>query len=74
MLDMGIYDMSSVDVCKELKALLGKNSKIIMITGNLQASDVGESQEAGADDFIIKTFEYELLTKAIEKLIKSVTP
>ncbi|HBR14361.1 MAG TPA: type IV pili twitching motility protein PilT [Candidatus Omnitrophica bacterium] len=73
-LDMGIYDMSSVDVCKELKALLGKNSKIIMITGNLQASDVGESQEAGADDFIIKTFEYELLTKAIEKLIKSVTP
>ncbi len=65
--DMGYAFMTNLDFCRMLKAIPRK-FKFIMIAETLQANDEATANTAGADKFVVKTNECELLIKAITVL------
>jgi twitching motility protein PilT len=71
--DMGYAFMTNVDFCRALKAL-PKKFKLIMIAETLQGNDEATASAAGADKFVVKTNECELLIKAITALDFSDAP
>jgi twitching motility protein PilT len=59
---------STVDFCKEIKAL-NFNPKLILATETVQSSDTAEAaQRIGDDSLVVKTNDCELLIKVITKL------
>ena len=66
-LDMNYEHMPTFNFCREIK-MLPHHPRIIMIAETLQSNDAATSQSAGADGFVVKTNECELLIKAITKL------
>jgi ActR/RegA family two-component response regulator len=59
---------STVDFCKEIKAL-NFNPKLILTTETIQSTETAEAaQKVGADGLVVKTNDCELLIKAITKL------
>lgn len=66
-LDMNYEFMPSMNFCRQIKNL-PHNPRVIMITETLLANDAATAQKAGADGFVVKTNECELLIKAITKL------
>lgn len=67
-LDTYFPDIDSFDLCRQIKANPKLNTKVIMVTGNLQPTDLEDAKTAGADDFVVKTFQYDLLRKTLEQL------
>ena len=59
---------SHLEVCKIIKKQFGSKVTIIMTTNNLKVDTVKEVQDAGADNLVIKTKQFELLLKALRKL------
>lgn len=57
------------EVCRELKANEGVNSKIIILTGQLQAYDQQRAIDAGADGYCLKLAEP--IISAVLKLSQS---
>lgn len=66
--DMGYEFMPNLEFCRQIKAVLSPQTKLIMIAEMLQGNDEATSKAAGADGFVVKTNECELLIKAITKL------
>ena len=71
-LDLMLPKMDGYKVC----ALLKKDSRysgipIILFTARAQESDIKMGEEVGADAYIIKPFDYKLLLKKIEELLKA---
>lgn len=66
--DMGYEFLPNLEFCRLIKSVLKPNSKLIMIAEMLQGNDEATSKAAGADAFVVKTNECELLIKAITKL------
>jgi len=65
------YDLDSFDLCKQIKLTANKN-KLIVITSNLKPKDPENAKQAGADEFVIKTTNYELLNKALDRLQQAI--
>ena len=56
------------DVCREIKAIEGLNSKIIVITGHLEAVDATKARKSGADELLEKTVEFKNIHDTIQRL------
>ncbi|MBP9853578.1 MAG: PilT/PilU family type 4a pilus ATPase [Candidatus Omnitrophica bacterium] len=67
---LGAYlkDMNGFDACKKIKDMKDVQSKIILISSSYQPSYSVDAQNAGANDFVVKTQDYHLLIDAINKL------
>ena len=63
-----LKDMDGFDFCRRLKTSGDINLKVIMISPSFQASYATEAADAGANDFVVKTQDYRLLTDAIDKV------
>ncbi len=71
MLDVMMPEMSGFDVCEKLKVdEKYKNIPIIMLTAKFQPADIEFSKALGADAYITKPFELEVLLDMIRKLLK----
>lgn len=66
--DMGYEFMPNLEFCRQIKSVLNPQSKLIMIAEMLQGNDEATSKAAGADAFVVKTNDCELLIKIITKL------
>lgn len=66
-LDMGYEFMSTFDYCREIKNLECK-PKLILIAETLQSTDATTAKNVGAEGFVVKTNDCELLIKAMTKL------
>ncbi len=66
-LDIGLPDMSGLEVLKQIKDK-GLSCKIIMLSAKEELSTKVKALDAGADDYLVKPFEYEELTARIRVL------
>jgi len=70
-LDVTMPGISGFDVCIKLKTDEGlKDMPIIMVTAKFQPNDVEFGKEVGADAYITKPVELDLLLKEINGLLK----
>ena len=66
LLDIGLPDMDGYEVGRELRALLGRRSRLIALTGYGQPGDRARSQAAGFDEHLVKPVEPDRLAELIE--------
>lgn len=70
-LDVSMPSLTGFEVCRKLRErqeYLGV--PILMMTGKNKESDIVEALESGADDYLIKPVEADLLTAKVEQLMK----
>ncbi|MBU2972458.1 response regulator transcription factor [Pseudoalteromonas sp. C2R02] len=68
-LDIMLPGMDGISVCKELRAL-GNDTPIIMLTARDTNQDMLTGLKTGADDYVVKPFDLELLEARIEAIIR----
>lgn len=68
-LDIMLPGMDGISVCKELRAL-GNDTPIIMLTARDTNQDMLTGLKTGADDYVVKPFDLELLEARIQAVIR----
>jgi DNA-binding response OmpR family regulator len=68
-LDVGLPDMDGRDVCRELRRE-GFKGPVIMLTGQAEEADQIEGLEAGANDYVVKPFRYQVLLARIRAQLR----
>jgi len=72
LLDIQIPKINGNEVCRSVKAdPATSNTKVLMLTGMVQDSDLQKAQEAGADDCMTKPFSAKAIVEKVEELLKS---
>ena len=70
LLDLMLPLMDGYEVCRYIKEnKKTKNISVIMLTAKSVVKDVNQGFEVGADDYIIKPYDFDALLKKIERLI-----
>lgn len=72
-LDWMLPDVEGIDVCRALRAR-GIGLPIIMITAKQGVSDEVRGLQEGADDYIVKPFDMDLLLARIQAVIRRAVP
>ena len=67
-LDTLMPTMNGFELCKKIRKI-DEKVKIIICTGFVDAVDAGKARASGADDYCVKTSDYEPLIKAIKNVI-----
>lgn len=68
-LDINLPEKDGIQVCRELREK-EKNVPIILLTSRSSKQDIIIGLEAGADDYLIKPFDYDILIARIEALTR----
>ena len=68
-----LFDGDGFEVCRKIKERLGSSMKIILMAGLAEKYNAQKAGQAGADDYIIKTFDSLLLMAAIKKALFKVS-
>lgn len=70
LLDIALPKINGYEVCKSIKSSPGiYNTKILMLSGLAQTSDLSKAQEAGADGYITKPFNPTTLIEKVKALL-----
>lgn len=69
LLDLSLPDKTGMDILKYLRSE-GIDTPIIVITGNNSPHNISNILNYGADDYIVKPFEYEVLEARINAVIR----
>ena len=67
-IDVVLKGCDGFDVCKQLKALPQIKTKVLIITGHLDAIDVKKARASGADEIIPKVPGFANIAKTIRNL------
>ncbi len=71
LLDIMMPMFDGIEVCKKLKSdWKTKDIPIIMVSAAAEDVSMKKAKEAGADDYIIKPFEPEVLLQKVKKYLK----
>jgi len=71
LLDVGLPDIDGLEVCRRLRAQPATRMlPIILLTGRSSVEDVVEGLDAGADDFVAKPYEVEVLLARIRSSLR----
>ena len=68
-LDINLPGMNGYDLCKAIRAV-NNNIPVIMLTSMSDMNDKVEGYESGADDYLVKPFEFRELLLKIRVLLK----
>ncbi|MCP3029150.1 response regulator transcription factor [Halobacillus sp. A5] len=68
LLDIMMKDMNGFETCKHIRR--NKNTPIIMVTARDQKQDILQGFRLGADDYITKPFDEDILLARMEVLIR----
>jgi two-component system OmpR family response regulator len=68
-LDVSLPDANGVQMVRELRAE-GQSTPIIMLTGNTTREDIVRGLDAGADDYMTKPFEMDVLKARVRALVR----
>jgi len=63
--------MNGFEVCKQIKAIEGFVTKIIMITGNGFNLNASQARESGADGYVVKASDNKYLIQGIYFVAKN---
>jgi DNA-binding response OmpR family regulator len=69
-LDIMLPGMDGLTLCRKLKEESEKETPILMLTARDTLSDKLEGFDAGADDYLVKPFEFEELSARIQVLVR----
>jgi len=70
-LDVMMPELNGYDVCRKLKVdSKFSNIPIILLTAKFQPSDIDFGKEMGADAYLTKPVELDVLTERVEELLK----
>lgn len=67
--DLGLPEMSGIDVIKEARAK-GKTYPILILTARDRWQDKVDGLSAGADDYVVKPFHFEEVTARVNALLR----
>ncbi len=67
--DLGLPEMSGIDVIKELRAK-GKSYPILILTARDRWQDKVDGLSAGADDYVVKPFHFEEVSARVNALLR----
>lgn len=68
--DTVMPDMDGFEVCHRIREIFGReHPKIIIITGSVDAIDAVKARRMGADDYVVKTQDFALLSEAVKKFV-----
>lgn len=70
--DTVMHGMDGFETCQKIKEIESRRIKVIILTGQVDAVDAGKARQVGADDYCVKTSDYELLINALKGLGNSV--
>jgi len=68
-LDINLPEKDGLEVCRELREK-EKDVPIIMLTSRSSKQDMITGLEAGADDYLTKPFDYDILVARLEALTR----
>ena len=68
-LDINLPEIDGLDLCKRLREK-GNATPIIMLTSRSAKSDIVTGLDAGADDYLVKPFDYEELIARLSSLTR----
>ncbi|MCH2188338.1 response regulator transcription factor [Candidatus Gracilibacteria bacterium] len=68
-LDINLPGKDGLEICRELREK-AKTLPIIMLTSRSQNSDIVTGLDIGADDYLVKPFDYEVLTARLHALTR----
>jgi two-component system response regulator PhoP len=68
-IDIGLPKLSGIDVIRRLRAA-GRNFPILILTARGNWQDKVEGLEAGADDYLVKPFQFEELQARLNALLR----
>jgi two-component system OmpR family response regulator len=69
LLDVGLPDLSGLEVCRRLRHDLGYVGRIVMLTAAAQQDDVARGLAAGADQYFTKPFSPIRLLCLVDELV-----
>lgn len=73
LLDVGLPDLSGLEVCRRLRAdARCAGATIVMLTAAAQREDVARGLAAGADEYLTKPFSPVRLLSLVERLLPGV--
>jgi len=70
--DTMLPDTNGFEICRQARELAGKDLKIVITTGSIDAVDAVKAKEVGADDYCAKTSDCLPLLEAVTNLLKTV--
>jgi DNA-binding response OmpR family regulator len=65
LLDTRLPKMDGYAVCREIKKTRGLSTKVIVYTGFIDVVNAEKAREAGADDYVVKTDDFEDILKVL---------
>jgi len=68
LVDTVLPGMDGFEVCRTLKKEIKIEAKVIMMTGRIDVVDVDKAREMGADDYCVKTEEFDVLVASVKKI------
>ncbi len=68
-LDVMMPEMNGYEVCRKLRAE-GNTTPILMLTAKDQAQDIVEGLDGGADDYLPKPFNFDVLLARVRALLR----
>lgn len=68
-LDTRLPDIDGFELCKKIKAARPEGLVVVMTTGHIDAVDTLKAKESGADDYAVKTVDYQHLIEVVKKYL-----
>ena len=72
-LDVGLPDMSGIDLCREIRETIGLKSAILILTSRDTELDKVLGLESGADDYVTKPFSMPELMARVRSMLRRVS-
>jgi two-component system, OmpR family, response regulator len=68
-LDVSLPDVTGLQIARELR-VEGRATPILMLTGNTTPEDIVRGLDAGADDYLTKPFDMDILKARVRALVR----
>ncbi len=68
-LDTILAGITGFEICRKIREI-DRDIKVIICTGMIDAVDAGKARVSGADDYCVKTADYDALVATIRNLLK----
>src|ERR1700734_573216 len=68
-LDVSLPDVTGLQIARELR-VEGRATPILMLTGNTTREDIIRGLDAGADDYLTKPFDMDVLKARVRALVR----
>jgi len=70
LLDLGLPDRDGISLCRQLRRRSGHQPLVLMLTARDDRNDKVRGFDAGADDYVVKPFDPELLRARLQALLR----